>query len=64
MRVRHLVSHDLGHIFAAVVEDQIAAAWVVVEEAGHVVDLGADGDIAGLLAVPRLDVAGENIGQS
>jgi hypothetical protein len=51
VEVRHLILQDLLHVLAAVLEDELAAARVTVQEVGDIVDLGADCDIARFLVV-------------
>ena len=54
--VRVLVLQDGGDVLAGPVQHQVLAARVRVQEVGHVVDVGAHGDVAGLGRVVRLDL--------
>ncbi len=51
-----LVLEDIGDILASVVEDELCAAGVGIEEIGHVVDVGTYSDVAGLSSLVRLDL--------
>lgn len=51
-----LVLQDGGDVLAGPVQHQVLAARVRVQEVGHVVDVGAHGDVAGLGRVVRLDL--------
>lgn len=53
VRVRHLVFHDLLNILASILEDEVRAARVVVQEGCDVVDLRANSHVAGLSGVVR-----------
>lgn len=57
------VVHDVLDILAAIINNQVAAAGMILEERSNVVDLCADSDITGLGGVMRGDVGLRNGGQ-
>jgi len=50
------ILEDVFDIAAGVVEDKISAAGVIIGEIGHIVDLVANGDVAGSLGVVCFDL--------
>jgi hypothetical protein len=56
--VGDFVLEDIRNVFATVLEDEFAATWVAIEEVGNIVDLCADGNVAGLVGIVRLHVGG------
>lgn len=50
------ILEDLFDIAAGVVEDKISAAGVIIGEIGHIIDLVANGDVAGSLGVVCFDL--------
>ena len=51
VNVRQFVSHNLRHIFPAVLEYQVAPAWVIGEEGCDIVDIGSNSYVARFFAV-------------
>lgn len=51
------VLQNVFDIATGVVVDEVGATGVVLGEVGDIEDLGADGDVAGLLGVVRLDLS-------
>jgi hypothetical protein len=63
MCVRDLVLHDVLDVLAAILQDQVASARVVVDKGGDVVHLCTNRDIAALLRVVCLDFSGRDGGK-
>lgn len=56
MLVGDLILHDLRHILARIVQDQVTTTRVVLHELGDIVHVATDGNVARFGAVMRLDL--------
>jgi len=63
MRVGRLVLEDLGDVLAGVLQYQVGAAGMRVEEIGHIVHVGPEGNIARLRRLVGLDLAAGERGE-
>lgn len=59
----NFVLHDIRHVLARVVQDQVSTTWMVLHKLGDIVDITADGNVARFGAVMRLDLGGRKRGQ-
>lgn len=63
MFMRNNIAHDLSHVFAGILENQIASTRVIIDERGDIVYFRAKGHIARLGVVMGLDLGRSELWQ-